>query len=39
MVKRKKILLNLLIASDVDALLDVDNNENFEPEITFKRKI
>ena len=37
--KKKENSLNLLIASDVDALLDVDNNENFEPEITLKENL
>lgn len=37
--KKKENSLNLLIASDVNVLLSVDNNEVFEPEITLNENL
>lgn len=37
--KKKENSLNLLIASDVNALVNIDSNSNFEPEINIKENL
>lgn len=37
--KKKENSLNLLLASDINALISVDNNDNFEPEISIKENL